>query len=337
MKEIMDKARTLMQGWCRVCPQCDGRACAGQVPGMGGLGTGRSFMNNVESLAKIKLNLRTMHQAGQPDLSCDFLGARLSMPVMASPIGGVSFNMSNHISEEDYTEAYSKGCLQAGVLACLGDGALDVVPEASFAALDKTGGQAVMFCKPWEHTVLLKRFERLAKYNPLMLGVDVDAAGLITLALMGKPVSPKTPAMLRELVGSTKAAFIVKGVMTVDEALIAADAGAKAIVVSNHGGRVLDHTPGTAEALPAIAQAVRGRIKIMVDGGVRSGTDVLKMLALGADLVMIGRPVAIAALGGGAEGVAKFMTKIKAELTAAMVMTGCASLGDVSPRILADL
>ena len=98
---------------------------------------------------------------------------------------------------------------------------------------------------------------------------------------------------------------------------------------------MLDHTPGTAEVLPRIADAVKGKIKIMVDGGVRSGVDVLKMLALGADVVMIGRPVAIAALGGGKQGVVKYLAKIKAELTSAMVVTGCATINDIDPRILA--
>jgi isopentenyl diphosphate isomerase/L-lactate dehydrogenase-like FMN-dependent dehydrogenase len=122
--------------------------------------------------------------------------------------------------------------------------------------------------------------------------------------------------------------------MTADEAMIAQEAGAQAIVVSNHGGRVLDHTPGTAEVLPQIAKLVKGRIKIMVDGGVRSGVDVLKMLALGADAVMIGRPIAIAAVGGGADGVAQYLDKIRSELTSAMIMTGCATINDISPRIL---
>jgi isopentenyl diphosphate isomerase/L-lactate dehydrogenase-like FMN-dependent dehydrogenase len=124
--------------------------------------------------------------------------------------------------------------------------------------------------------------------------------------------------------------------MTADEAMIALEAGAQAIVVSNHGGRVLDHTPGSAEVLPQIAKLVKGRLKIMVDGGVRSGVDVLKMLALGADAVMIGRPIAIAAVGGGADGVVKYLDKIRAELTSAMVMTGCATIGEVSSRVLVN-
>ncbi|MEF2230638.1 MAG: alpha-hydroxy-acid oxidizing protein, partial [Pseudodesulfovibrio sp.] len=89
MKEIHDNARVLMQGFCRVCKVCDGKACAGEVPGMGGLGTAASFKNNVAALAAVKLNMRLLHDAADPDTSATVLGIDLDMPVMAAPIGGV--------------------------------------------------------------------------------------------------------------------------------------------------------------------------------------------------------------------------------------------------------
>jgi 4-hydroxymandelate oxidase len=92
--------------------------------------------------------------------------------------------------------------------------------------------------------------------------------------------------------------------MCVEDAVAALNAGADAIVVSNHGGRILDHTPGTADILPEIVSAVKGKALILVDGGLRTGYDVLKMLALGADGVLIGRDIIRAAVGGGKEGVA---------------------------------
>jgi isopentenyl diphosphate isomerase/L-lactate dehydrogenase-like FMN-dependent dehydrogenase len=131
-----------------------------------------------------------------------------------------------------------------------------------------------------------------------------------------------------------KVPVILKGVMTVQDARLAVKAGAAGIVVSNHGGRVLDHTPGTAEVLPAIAAAVKGKIKIFVDGGIRSGADVLKMLALGAEAVLVGRPMAIAAVGGGKEGVALLLNQYADELRTAMIYGGCRSLDEVSPSVL---
>jgi isopentenyl diphosphate isomerase/L-lactate dehydrogenase-like FMN-dependent dehydrogenase len=122
--------------------------------------------------------------------------------------------------------------------------------------------------------------------------------------------------------------------MTVDEAEACCAAGVDAIVVSNHGGRALDHTPGTAEVLPEITKAVKGSITLLVDGGIRSGADVLKMLALGADAVLIGRPITIAAIGGGVDGIKVLYDKLTNELRAAMILTGTKSVTDVSEDIL---
>jgi len=147
-------------------------------------------------------------------------------------------------------------------------------------------------------------------------------------------VGPKTPAEIKELVQSTQLPFILKGIMTPEEAELAVEAGARAIVVSNHGGRVLDHTPGAAEVLPAIAQRVKGKAIIFADGGVRSGADVLKLLALGADAVLVGRPLVIGAFGGGQEGVAFLLNKMKGELVQTMLLTGTASVKSVARDIL---
>jgi isopentenyl diphosphate isomerase/L-lactate dehydrogenase-like FMN-dependent dehydrogenase len=128
--------------------------------------------------------------------------------------------------------------------------------------------------------------------------------------------------------------FILKGIMTPDEARLAVDCGADAIVVSNHGGRVLDHTPGVAEVLPAVSSAVEGRAVVLADGGVRTGADILKLLALGADAVMIGRPFSVATVGGGREGVAKYVQTLKTQLAQAMVMTGTASVSSVDRSVI---
>jgi len=166
------------------------------------------------------------------------------------------------------------------------------------------------------------------------VGVDVDAAGIIGMVRAGEPVGPKTGKAWREIIASTGLPFILKGIMTVEDAQAAVEAGAAAIVVSNHGGRVLDHTPGTAEVLPKIAEAVRGDVFILADGGVRSGVDVLKMLALGAHAVLVGRPLAIAAVGGGAEGVVMVLNQYADQLRSAMILTGCASLDEIDESIL---
>ncbi len=334
MKVIRDNARTLMEKFCYVCPVCNGRACAGQVPGMGGLGTGSSFAANVQALAEIKFNMRLIHDVTDPDTSVTILGKKLALPVLAAPIGGVSFNMGGGVSEEDYIEAVINGCKAKSILGCTGDGVPEFIHGAGFAAIGKAGGHGIPFIKPWEDEELFKKMELARETGAEIMGMDIDAAGLITLRKMGRPVSPKSLTKLTEIIRKSGMKFILKGIMTPDEAELAVEAGANAIVVSNHGGRVLDHAPATATVLPEIAAAVKGRIAVLVDGGVRSGGDVLKLLALGADAAMIGRPFSIAAVGGLQEGVEKYIDTLQGELKQAMVLTGTRSTAAVDRRIL---
>jgi isopentenyl diphosphate isomerase/L-lactate dehydrogenase-like FMN-dependent dehydrogenase len=334
VKEIYQNAKEKMKGFCRVCPQCNGKACAGEVPGMGGLGTGSSFTSNVDALARYSFNMRLIHGVTAPDTSINFLGKELSMPILAAPIGGVSFNMGGGVTEEEYIDAVVSGCRAAGTLGCTGDGVPEFIHASGYAAIEKNEGSGIPFIKPWEDDEFFDKLKKAEKSGTDIFGMDIDAAGLVTLRKMGRPVSPKTPADLKRIIASTDLKFILKGVMTADEAILAAEAGADAIVVSNHGGRVLDSAPGAADVLAGIADAVKGRLTIIADGGVRSGGDVLKLLALGADAVMIGRPVSVAAVGGLQAGVEAYLAKIQGELIQSMVLTGTASVREVSRTIL---
>ena len=334
MKEIRDNARKLMEKFCYVCPVCNGRACAGEIPGMGGLGSGSSFAGNVQALAEIKFNMRLIHDVTDPDTSTTILGKKLALPVLAAPIGGVSFNMGGGISEEQYAEAIIGGCKAKSILGCTGDGVPEFIYSSGFAAIKKAGGHGVPFIKPWEDDELFRKIELARATGTDILGMDIDAAGLITLRKMGRPVSPRPMAKLADIIKKSGLKFIVKGIMTPDEAELAIEAGADAIVVSNHGGRVLDHAPATATVLPAIAATVKGRIAVLVDGGVRSGGDILKLLALGADAAMIGRPFSIAAVGGLQEGVEKYIDTLQGELKQTMVLTGTRSAVTVDRGIL---
>jgi len=142
-------------------------------------------------------------------------------------------------------------------------------------------------------------------------------------------VAPMPVATLAKIAASVKIPFILKGIMTADGARKALEAGATGIVVSSHGGRVLDETPAPVEVLPGIVRAVAGRMTVLVDGGFRTGLDVFKALALGADGVLIGRPFAYMVYGGGEEGVSLYLQKVQAELTDAMLMTGTPELKDI--------
>ncbi len=337
MKDVRNQARENMKGFCKVCPVCDGRACAGEVPGMGGLGTASSFKNNIAGLAAIKLNMRLLHDVKTPDLSTSFLGMKMDIPVMAAPIGGVPFNMGTAVTEQEYIDAIVNGCNARGAVGCTGDGVPPYIHESGFASIKAAEGRGIPFIKPWDSEELEEKLDKALATGCKVIGMDVDAAGLITLRLLGRPVAPKSPVELKAVVDKVHAAgasFILKGVMTADDALKAAEVGVDAIVVSNHGGRVLDHTPATAAVLPAIVDAVQGRMAIMVDGGVRDGVDIFKMLALGADMVLIGRPFSVAAVGGLEEGVTKYLDQLKGQLTQAMVLTGCPDIASISRSAL---
>lgn len=324
-----------MTGFCHVCPICDGKKCASGVPGMGGAGTGASFRANSESLAEIRINMRMIHGITEPDTSTTLFGIPLSLPLLAAPIGGVSYNMGGGISEAAYVSAIIAGCRKEGILGCTGDGVPREIIENALSAIKACEGHGIPFIKPWEDEELFPKLEKALETNPPAIGMDIDAAGLVTLRLMGRPVSPKTLEKLREIKAFLgKTPLILKGIMTDDQAELAIEAGADAIVVSNHGGRALDMTPGTADVLPKIADVVDGAIPVLVDGGVRTGVDILKMLALGADAVLIGRPFSIAACGGEEEGVATYIQSLRMELAQAMLMTGCDSLDAIDESIL---
>jgi len=327
--ETKKNARDLMKGFCRVCPSCDGKACAGEVPGMGGAGTGASFFENLRALERIKINMQTIHGHRSPDTAVSFLGRSLDLPVMGAPVGGVKFNLSSRITEKSLVGAMVGGARLAGTLGGTGDGELPEIFDSAVETLRNTGGEGIPFIKPWEEDMVFHRLEKIRDCGCDIFGMDIDAAGLVTLKEVGLPVYPKTVPELRRIAEGSGIKMILKGIMTPDQARLAVDAGASAIVVSNHGGRVLDQTPGTAEILHAVAEAVGDQIEILVDGGIRSGVDVYKMLALGAKAVLIGRPAAIAAVGGGEAAVAAEFRILRSQLEEVMLMTGSPTIASI--------
>ncbi len=334
LKTVRAQAREQLKGFCRVCPICDGRACVGEVPGMGGVGTGSAFKANMDALAGVRLNMRTVHGVKEPDLSLNLWGKTLAMPILVAPITGSTYNMGGKMTEEDFIAEMVAGALMAGSLCMTGDGADPTMFGSGIKAGTANKGGSIAIIKPRAQDVIKGHLQTAEEAGVLAAGMDIDGAGLVTMAMKGQPVGPKTMEELAEVIGATKLPFIVKGIMTADEAEAAVKAGAAAIVVSNHGGRVLDFTPGAAEVLPEIAARIKGKAVIFADGGVRSGADVLKLLALGADAVLIGRPLIIAAFGGGREGVALYLNQLKNELLQAMLLTGTADVKQVSPSIV---
>ncbi|MDK2805261.1 MAG: hypothetical protein PWQ94_425 [Thermoanaerobacterium sp.] len=327
--EIREKARQNMKGYCRGCKRCDGVACAGEVPGMGGTGTGSSFIENIKALDRWKVKLKTLHDVLKPDISTSFLGYKVKMPIFAAPMTGLKGNAGGYLSERDYDMMVAEACKNVGTIFMSGDANDPDMYPAGIDAIKTTSVLGIPFSKPRTVDEIIEKARIAKEAGAIAFGVDVDGAGLIMMIRSGQFVGPKSREEIEEIVKNIELPLILKGIMTPEEAEIAAESGAKAIVVSNHGGRVLDFTEGTADVLPDIAKAVGGKIEILVDGGVRTGIDVLKMLSLGAKAVLIGRPIMIAAHGGGREAIEFYFKKVSDELYQAMILTGCKDLKNV--------
>lgn len=325
MKEILDAARKKMKG-CHVCPICNGKACVGLIPGFGGLRTGHSFMRNLESLQEYGLIMRSMSGVEEPDMTISLFGKTVSMPILIAPVGGIVLNAQVDgdpaTIEQEYDEAVTQGAMEKGMIAFTGDSGAPYMYASGIASCKRRPGYVIPTIKPREDEKIIEKAILAEQSGAPAVASDIDAATLINMRIFGQPVGPKSAASIANIAAAVHIPFIVKGVMSAEEAVICAEAGAKGIVVSNHGGRVLDGMAGTADVLPGIAAAVKGRLTIFADGGVRHGEDVLKLLALGADAVLIGRPAAVAAIGGGAEGVCVLLDTLKRELCDAMMITG---------------
>ncbi|MFX0022479.1 MAG: alpha-hydroxy-acid oxidizing protein [Candidatus Hermodarchaeota archaeon] len=343
LEDVRDIAREKLKGICGVYKDCDGdprRLCQGQsygrALGIGGIGSGASFNNNFLALRKYRLKMKLIGEDFAPDTSYNFFGRELSMPIMAASVAGVnSFGGDKVISEEEFCRSVVLGCRDAGTLGWRGD-TYTYSLEDSFGlnAIAEAGGLGVKIVKPREQGTIMQFFNKAEDVRCVAVGIDVDGCGSYAMAKHNKPVFKKSLEELKELVSSTTLPVIIKGIMTTEDALLAKEAGAAAIVVSNHGGRVLDHTPGTAEVLPNIVNEVMGKIKIIVDGGIRTGYDVLKMLALGAESVLIGRDIIRASVGAGIKGVQIHMEYMQQTFTKAMKMTNCKSLHEITSDIL---
>jgi len=306
--------------------------------GLRGIGQGMTYLANFSALSRYRLKKKLISKYEDPVIETDFLGTKVSMPVLGAPMSGLSY-VSN-ITEEDFAYNILEGCKVAGTIGCTGNTSRDYeMIHPAIMALNKVNGHGVNIFKPQSQEILIDLIKQSEEGNAVAVGVDIDGAGSVNFSLAGKPVFRKTIDELRELKNASHLPFIVKGVSSIEDAVAAAQAGADVIGVSNHGGRVLDSGIGVADVLPGIAKAIREtdngeRIVITADGGVRTGFDVVKMLALGADFVLVGRPLAREAVSTGVEGVKRILGYLRTDIKIAMIMTSCNTLEDINEGIL---
>jgi len=303
---------------------------------MGGRGYSRQgFRRNRAALDQFLLNLRTIHNTVSPDTTYNFFGVELSLPVMVAPMCETTYNFLGQVDDYDFIAAQVEGAEASGTIAFTGDSPDPPLFEMGLKAIREiAGGKGVPIIKPRDTTEIVRRIKQAEESGVIAVGIDIDAAGFENFNRANQFVGPLSASKLRYITKSTRLPLILKGIMTADEAVRAVECGAAGLVVSNHGGRTLDSTPGTAEVLPEIVSAVKGSIRLLIDGGFRSGEDILKALALGAEAVLIGRPVAIAAVGGEKEGVSLLIQQFHAELTRSMLLTGCDGLSLIEPHVV---
>lgn len=329
-QEVIKNARGNIGPYCKACPVCNGAACGNTMPGPGAKGVGDLAMRNYRKWQEIRINMDTICEQKELNTEVELFGKRFAYPFFAGPVGAVKLHYGEKYTDQQYNEILLKGCADNGIAAFTGDGTdYNVMIEAT-AAIRGLGGMGIPTVKPWDLDTIREKMELVKKSGAFAVAMDIDAAGLPFLQNLNPPAGSKSVDELKEIVKMAEIPFVLKGVMTPKGALKALEAGVQGIIVSNHGGRVLDQCPASAEVLPSIVKAVGGQMKVFVDGGIRTGVDVFKALALGADAVLIARPFVTAVYGGAEDGVRAYVNKLAAELTDTMKMCGAYTLEDIT-------
>jgi isopentenyl diphosphate isomerase/L-lactate dehydrogenase-like FMN-dependent dehydrogenase len=318
----------------------------------GGAGDERTLRRNVDAFAEWELMPRVLVDVAEVDPSVELFGSRLSMPLLVAP---VAFQRLAHADGE---EGMARAAGAVGTAMCLSTIAT-ATPASVAAAAPETTRWFQLYCfrdRAVTEALVAEAVE--SGYEAIALTVDapfagrrerdlrsgfaVDVPAPAVQAATGTE-EPLTPAEVFALVDATldwdalavladgcELPILVKGLMVPADAELAIEAGARGVVVSNHGGRQLDGVPATLDALPAVADAVAGRVPVLMDGGVRRGTDVLVALALGADAVLAGRAPLWGLAVDGEAGAAAVLELLRAEIELALALLGCPSAAAVS-------
>lgn len=327
--EVLKKAKENVGPYCKACNICNGYGCKGQIPGPGAKGRGDGAIKNYEAWEQYRINMDTITDIQSVSTEVSYFGYKMRAPIFAGPVGAVKSHYSDKYSDMEYNKIMLEQMNDDGLLAFTGDGKDEGVMIEACEALASISGRGIPTVKPWDINTMKKKIDLAKGADSIAIACDIDASGLPFLKNNNPPAGAKTTKELKEIIKYAQKPFIIKGIMTVNGALKAVVAGASAIVVSNHGGRVLDDAMPTALVLPQIVKAVAGKCLVFVDGGIRSGADIFKALALGADGILIARPYAVALYGDEKEGIHAYNEKLISELEDVMLMAGAKSIKDI--------
>lgn len=313
--------------------------------------------DNIDAWRRYRLRPRVLHDVTQIDTSVTLLGQKLATPVLIAPSG------RHRLFHPEGETATARGAAAAGAVYTLATSSTVAIEDV--AAQRGTAPQWFQLYMPPDRSVTEALLDRLATagFKAVVFTVDQPVYGSSPRSLrtpvipnpdirhMNMPGQPMArvaydpahngvvmfPTALKDLEWLVKRApfdVLVKGVLRGDDARRCVDAGAKAIIVSNHGGRHLDSAVATADALPEVVAELRGQAEVYVDGGIRRGTDVVKALALGAKAVLLGRPILWGLATNGADGVQDVLGYMRTELVRTMQLCGVSSLADITPDLV---
>ncbi|WP_437742029.1 alpha-hydroxy acid oxidase [Sorangium sp. So ce1504] len=327
-----------------------------------GADEGRTLRENRRAFRRLEIHYRVLVDVAERDMSTTVLGTRVPFPILVAPTA------YQRLAHPDGEIASSRAASELGTIFTLSTLSTTSLEAVAGSSPGPKWFQLYVHKDRGLTRALVERAES-SGYRALMLTVDtpvlgrriadvrngfalpeglvmanlVDATAAAPAeergSLLASYVASRHDASLtwRDvgwLASLTRLPILLKGIVRPDDAVRALEAGAAGVVVSNHGARQLDGAPATIEALPAIADAVAGRCPVLMDGGIRWGTDVLKAIALGARAVLVGRPVlwGLAALGG--EGVARVLAGLRDELSIAMALAGCPTLASIDRDLI---
>ncbi len=329
----------------------------------GGAGEEHTLRANRDSFSRQILRPRALAGLTSVDLSTTILGTRVDVPFFVCPM---AYQASVHSDGELATARAAAGAGALAIFSTLSSASLEAIAGASGAG--PRWFQLYLQPEMEENRALLQRAQE-AGYSAIVLTVDLPILGIRDaqlhhgFALDASPplgngaavLSPQRAAeftaggfrlradaahgweVLGELRQHTNLPLVVKGVLTGEDAKAAVDHGARAVIVSNHGGRQLDHAPASLEALPEVAAAVGHRAEVYLDSGVRRGADIIAALALGARAVGVGRPVLWALAVGGESGVREYLAMLREELAVTFALMGRSGPGDTDGSALGSL
>lgn len=301
---------------------------------MGAAETGATLRRNQAAFRRLLFRQRIFHDVTRPDLAVELFGRTLPAPIGVAPIG--SFSLIRESAEREV----AVGADRAGAMVFVSHAA-KLSPRQWAEGLSCPFVFMGYLSRGREEVLRSARMAEAQGYaavgltmdtiQPVKIGDHVPLSTKDGKPRVGHPASPKDIEWLKSQVSLP---VVVKGIMGAADALAAVEHGADALIVSNHGGRILDFNRAAIEALPEVVAAVGERVPVLLDSGIRSGGDIVKALALGARAVLVGRPIAWGVAAAGADGVARVLEALAEEMRRVLILTGTPSAREVDGRVL---